>query len=72
MQLTAITRVLSVAAASLVLAAPLAGCDSERAQIDLHKPGQYTGKTDPLLAKTQGGANDEAIRKRFAMIQTDR
>lgn len=65
-------RVLSVIALGVFLAVPLSGCDSERAQVDQHTPGQYTGKTDPLLEKTKGGVNDEAIKKRFAMIQTDR
>jgi hypothetical protein len=65
-------RVLSVLALSVFLAVPLAGCDHERATATAFEPGKYQGKTDPLLAKTKGGANDEAIKKRFAMIQTDR
>ncbi|MGB7183340.1 MAG: hypothetical protein WA888_07640 [Burkholderiaceae bacterium] len=65
-------RVISVLALGVFLAVPLAGCDSERASVDQHTPGKYTGQIDPLLEKTKGGANDEAIKKRFAMIQTDR
>ncbi len=65
-------RVLSVLALSVFLAVPLSGCDNEKAKVSIHEPGKYQGKTDPLLAKTKGGANDEAIKKRCAMIQTDR
>ena len=65
-------RVIPILALSVFLAVPLSGCDSERANVDQHSPGQYTGKIDPLLEKTKGGINDEAIKSRFVMIQTDR
>lgn len=65
-------RVLTVLALGVFLAVPLSGCDHERAKVTTYEPGKYKGQTDPLVAKTKGGVNDEAIKKRFAMIQTDR
>lgn len=65
-------RVTTLLALSVFLAVPLTGCDYERSQVNIKTPGEYSGQIDPLLAKTKGGANDEAIKARFSMIQTDR
>jgi len=49
----------------------LAGC-SESATVTLHEPGQYKGKTDPLLAAASAAGHHERLNERLEMIQTDR
>ena len=65
-------RPLAMLAIGLVSLTALAGCDDPKATVKLHEPGKYLGKQDPLLGKTAGGANDKAIKDRFAQIQSDR
>lgn len=48
----------------------LTGCDKDKATVQLHEPGKYLGPTDPLAKK--GATDEEALKKRFASIQTDR
>ena len=55
----------------IAVAALLAGC-SESATVTLHKPGQYSGKTDPLLATASAAGHHERLNTRLEMIQTDR
>ena len=62
---------LSLASAALVITA-LTGCDDPKATVQLHEPGKYVGKVDPLLEKSKDGANDKALQERFAQIQRDR
>jgi len=50
----------------------LMGCDDPRSKVQLHEPGKYIGPVDPLLEKSASGANEEALKQRFASIQRDR
>lgn len=59
-------------ASGLVVVAALTGCDDPKATVQLHEPGKYVGKVDPLLEKSKDGANDKALQERFAQIQRDR
>lgn len=38
---------------------------------EMHEPGVYKGRTDPLLAKS-GAEQDKVLAERFRSIQTDR
>ena len=60
--------ILSVAL--VVAAAGLGGC-YEDASVTVHEPGKYKGDKDPLLSQ-QASARDEALKKRFQIVQTDR
>ncbi len=55
----------------LALVSCLAGCQ-ESATVTLHEPGQYQGKTDPLLATASAAGHHERLNERLEMIQTDR
>lgn len=55
--------------ALVVASAALAGC-YESSDVTVHEPGQYKGTVDPLLA--DASAREEALMKRFELIQTDR
>ncbi len=46
-------------------------CACSDVQENLHEPGVYKGKTDPLLAKS-GAEQDKILADRFSAIQTDR
>ena len=60
-----------ILAASLVIAAAgLGGC-YESTDVTIHEPGEYKGAKDPLLSQ-QASARDEALNKRFQIVQTDR
>ncbi len=50
--------------------AGLSGC-SESPNVTLHEPGQFKGARDPLLDQ-QGSARQEALGKRFQLVQQDR
>ena len=49
----------------------IAGC-SEPPGIELHEPGEYKGKTDPLLKQSGTPEQEERLRERLLMVQTDR
>lgn len=59
-------------ALSVLLASVLSmsGC-YETADVTVHEPGKYKGADDPLL-KQQAAAREEALRKRFDLVQADR
>jgi hypothetical protein len=59
-----------LAVALVIAAAGLSGC-YEDADVTVHEPGMYKGSTDPLLSQ-QASARDEALNKRFQLVQTDR
>jgi hypothetical protein len=40
--------------------------------ISYHEPGKYKGPKDPLLELQRSPDQQEALRKRFALVQTDR
>lgn len=48
----------------------LGGC--EEAAVELHEPGVYKGKPDPLLQHAGTPEHHEQLRKRMAQVQTDR
>lgn len=56
---------------SLVAGLALAGC-YESADPALHEPGVYKGPSDPLLEKQKSPEHQEALSKRFSLVQTDR
>ena len=56
--------------ALLVGAAGLSGC-YEDADVTVHEPGKYKGDKDPLLSQ-QAAAREEALKKRFQIVQMDR
>jgi hypothetical protein len=49
----------------------IAGC-TEPPEIELHEPGEYKGKTDPLLNQSGTAEQEERLRERLLMVQTDR
>lgn len=58
------------AVAVVVATAGLSGC-WENSDVTLHEPGKYKGMKDPLLTQ-QTAARDEALKKRFELVQVDR
>ncbi|MEE4375964.1 MAG: hypothetical protein V2J55_00410 [Candidatus Competibacteraceae bacterium] len=54
-----------------VLGLLLAGC-SEPPTIEIHEPGVYKGKTDPLLSRSGTPELEEQLRERLTQVQTDR
>ena len=59
-----------LAIAVVVATAGLSGC-WEDSDVTVHKAGEYKGMKDPLLTQ-QAGARDEALKKRFELVQVDR
>jgi hypothetical protein len=59
-----------LAVALVVAAAGSSGC-YEDVDVTVHEPGKYKGGEDPLLSQ-QASARDEALKKRFQIVQTDR
>ena len=57
-------------AATVVLAAGLAGC-WDSTEVTVHNPGQYKGEPDPLLAQS-ASSRAETLTKRFQLVQVDR
>jgi hypothetical protein len=49
----------------------LAAC-YESPDITFHEPAEYKGSGDPLLEKQASSEQQEALRKRFLQVQTDR
>jgi len=64
-------RGIALAASMLVLVAGTAGC-TERAEVTLHEPGVYKGRTDPLLAKLEDQQLNDALRERLVKGQSQR
>lgn len=50
--------------------AGLSGC-SESPDVTLHEPGEFKGARDPLLDQ-QASARQDALGKRFQLVQQDR
>lgn len=59
-----------LAAAVLVATAGLSGC-WEDSDVTVHEAGKYKGMKDPLLNQ-QASARNEALKKRFELVQVDR
>lgn len=59
-----------LAIAVVVATAGLSGC-WESSDVTVYEAGKYKGKKDPLLAQ-QASARDEALKKRFELVQVDR
>jgi hypothetical protein len=55
----------------MMLPLMISGC-SDSAKVALHEPGQYKGKTDPLLAASMTSEHRERLRDRLERIETDR
>lgn len=49
----------------------LGGCYQD-VSFSLHKPGEYKGRTDPLLAKLKNPDSQSKLQQRFKLSQTDR
>lgn len=62
----------------LLLAAGLAGCDQGFQELDelpgvqLHEPGRYLGKLDPLLEQSGSPELANQLAERLERVQTDR
>ena len=63
-------RNVTLTAATVVLAAGLAGC-WDSTEVTVHNPGQYKGEPDPLLAQS-ASSRAETLTKRFQLVQIDR
>lgn len=50
----------------------LVGCAEEPPVVEIHEPGEYKGKLDPLLNKAGTAEHEGRLRERFRMVQTDR
>ena len=59
-------RTLSIATMSALAMVMLSGCDNEKARVQLHEPGKYLGKATVVKV------DEDAIKKRFSAVQTDR
>lgn len=57
--------------ATMVSLTGLSAC-YESADVTVHEPGVYKGRKDPLLEKQRDAAQQESLRQRFNMVQTDR
>ena len=55
----------------LLLILLASGCGNS-ATVEIHEPGEYTGKTDPLLKVTGTPAHQQQLRERIMQVQTDR
>ena len=56
--------------AVILVSLALTGC-WESSDVTLHEAGKYMGSKDPLSAQA-AGSRDEALRKRFELVQLDR
>lgn len=65
-----ITRGVIALVASLGLLG-LSGCYESNQGVTVHKQGVYMGAQDPLLEQQAAGRED-ALRKRFELVQVDR
>lgn len=70
-------KLLGIGAAAVAVVA-LAGCDglveriAEPLNVELHEPGKYVGKTDPLLDQSGTSEHQARIAERFERAATDR
>lgn len=64
------TRAHSVAMIGVIMLTT-AGCN-EQFFTKFHSPGEYKGKTDPLLAVAGTPEHEARLQQRFRRIQTDR
>jgi len=67
-------RLTTVAALGLALTVAmglLAGC-YQSADVTMHKPGVYKGGRDPLQALEKTDKQQQRLRDRFNLVQTDR
>lgn len=63
-------RVTMLAVLALATAG-LAGC-YQSPDVTLHKPGVYKGDRDPILALERSEKQQQRLRDRFNLVQTDR
>ena len=54
-----------------VLAVLLSGCYEKPGEAFFH-PGEYRGRTDPLLAKEASPGQQQALLQRLKLVQMDR
>jgi outer membrane protein assembly factor BamE (lipoprotein component of BamABCDE complex) len=59
-----------LAIAVVVAAAGLSGC-WESSDVTIYEQGVYKGKKDPLMDQS-AAAREEALKKRFQLVQMDR
>ena len=64
-----IFKATAVAVIALVVSS-ISGC-WESSSVTMAEQGRYKGKTDPLLSQ-QVAAREEALKKRFQLVQVDR
>ena len=57
-------------ALAVAVSLSLSGC-WESSDITVHNAGQYKGSRDPLLSQNTA-TRDEALKKRFQLVQLDR
>lgn len=55
----------------LLLGVCLAGC-YESPEVTVYEPGVYKGERDPLLSLQRSATQQEQLRERFNLVQTDR
>ena len=58
-------------AGSAILLWLLSGCTNSTT-VELHEPGEYKGKTDPLLQVSGRPEHEAQLRDRLRAVQTDR
>lgn len=54
-----------------VLMTGLTGC-YESPNITFYQPGEYKGEKDPLLQSQRSAEQQQRLRERFNLVQTDR
>jgi hypothetical protein len=64
--------IVSGRAVVVILSLLMLGACYESPNIAVHEPGKYKGSTDPLLAKERMPQQQETLRQRFEVGQTDR
>ena len=64
-------RPLATFTLAITAGAMLAGC-YQSPGVTVHKPGVYKGERDPLLALQRSPQQQETLRERFTLGQTDR
>ena len=53
-------------------AAALSGCWDTSDEVVLHEAGDYKGMNDPLLDSKATAEREDALKKRFQLVQIDR
>ena len=53
------------------LGVAMTGC-YQSPDVTMHEPGVYKGRKDPLLAYEGSGEQQQKLKARFSMVQTDR